>query len=72
MRLTVLAKPGDPPETAGVMLETRLDFPVELTSGDTKWEALVHGQQASFAWDVRGSIARIGAGQTVGVGNRRG
>jgi hypothetical protein len=37
------------------MMETRLDFPGELTGGATTREALVPGQQASFAWDVRGS-----------------
>jgi hypothetical protein len=54
VRLTVLAQPVDSPGTSGVILETALDFPVELTGGDTKWEALVPGQQASFTWGVRG------------------
>jgi hypothetical protein len=40
-----------------------LDLPVELTSGDTKWEALVPGQPASFAWDVRGSTPGLVQGK---------
>ena len=53
--LIILAQAGDPPGAPEVMLETRLELPIELIDGDTKWEALVPGQQASFAWSVRGS-----------------
>jgi hypothetical protein len=63
VRLIILAQESDPPGSAAVMVETRLEMPVELTSGDMKWEALVPGQQVTFTWGVRGSTPGLVQGK---------